>query len=55
MEITAKMVQELRNSTGVQMMVCKEALKEADGNIEEAIFILRKKGIAGSEKAGGRG
>lgn len=33
MEITAEMVKELRDMTGVQMMVCKEALKEADADI----------------------
>ena len=45
MEITAKLVKQLRDETGVQMMVCKEALKETDGNLEEAKLLLRKKGI----------
>jgi len=52
MEITAEMVKKLRDATGVQMMVCKEALKEADGDMEEAKIILRKKGIdSGGQRA----
>ena len=42
--ITAKDVQALRAKTGIGMMECKKALVEADGNVEEAIKILRKKG-----------
>lgn len=42
--ITAKDVNELRQITGAGMMDCKKALEEANGNIEEAIDILRKKG-----------
>jgi elongation factor Ts len=45
-EISAKLVQELRQKTGAGMMDCKKALKETDGNIDEAIDWLRKKGIA---------
>jgi len=46
MEITAKMVQELRELTGVGMMDCKKALKANNGNIDEAVKYLREKGIA---------
>ncbi len=44
MEITAEMVKELRTRTGIGVMECKKALKETNGNIEEAITILRKRG-----------
>ena len=44
MAITAKQVNELRQITGAGMMDCKQALVEADGNLEVAIDILRKKG-----------
>ena len=44
MKITAKEVNELRKATGAGMMDCKKALQEAEGNMEEAIDILRKKG-----------
>ena len=50
MAITAAAVKELRDKTGVGMMECKNALSEADGNIEKAIEILRKKGIAKAAK-----
>jgi translation elongation factor EF-Ts len=43
-KITAAQVNELRKKTGAGMMDCKKALVEAEGNIEEAIGILRKKG-----------
>ncbi len=46
MEITADMVKELRQRTGIGVMECKEALKEANGDLEKAIEILRKKGYA---------
>jgi len=42
--ITAKDVADLRKQTGIGMMECKKALVEADGNVEEAIKILREKG-----------
>ena len=42
--ISAKDVAELRKQTGIGMMECKKALVEADGNMEEAITILRKRG-----------
>ena len=44
MSITAKDVNELRKKTGAGMMDCKKALTESDGNMEEAIDFLRKKG-----------
>ena len=42
--ITAQMVKELRERTSAGMMECKNALTEANGNIEEAILLMRKKG-----------
>ena len=54
MAITAAAVKELREKTGVGMMDCKSALQESDGNIEKAIEILRKKGIAKAAKKAGR-
>ena len=50
MTITAQQVQELRQKTGSGMMDCKNALIEADGNMEKAIEILRKKGQAVAAK-----
>ena len=50
MEISAKEVKKLRDSTGAGMMDAKEALKESDGNVDEAIKLLRKKGLADSKK-----
>ena len=44
MSVSAKQVKELRDATGVGMMDCKKALKEADGDFDEAVSILRKKG-----------
>ena len=46
MNITAQLVNELRQRTGIGMMDCKKALTEAEGDIEKAINILRKKGLA---------
>ena len=46
MEITAEQVKELRERTGIGMMECKKALEEADGDMDKAIEILRKKGYA---------
>lgn len=53
-EITAALVKELRETTGVGMMDCKKALNETSGNIEEAIDWLRKKGMASAAKKAGR-
>ena len=54
MEITAKMVSDLRATTGAGLMDCKKALAEAEGNEEKAIEILRKKGVATAAKKAGR-
>lgn len=48
--ITAAMVKELREKTGVGMMDCKKALVESDGDLDKAVAFLRKKGIAKAEK-----
>jgi elongation factor Ts len=54
LEISAALVKELREKTGVGMMDCKKALMESKGQIEQAIEYLRKKGIATAQKRGGR-
>jgi len=54
MTITAQMVKELREETGVSMMQCKNALTESGGDQEKAKEILRKKGIAKAEGRSGR-
>lgn len=46
MDITAEMVKELRQRTGIGVMECKKALKESKGDIKKAIVLLRKKGYA---------
>ena len=48
--ITATMVNDLRQQTGAGLLDCKKALTEANGNVEEAITILRKKGAASAAK-----
>ena len=48
--ITAKMVNDLRIQTGAGLLDCKNALTEANGSVEEAITILRKKGAASAAK-----
>jgi elongation factor Ts len=53
-EITAQLVKTLREKTNVGMMECKAALTEANGDIEAAETILRKKGIAKAEKKADR-
>jgi len=53
-EFSAKDVQALRTRTGVSMMECKRALVEANGDAEEAIKILREKGIAVAAKKSSR-
>ncbi|HUU37873.1 MAG TPA: translation elongation factor Ts [Candidatus Desulfaltia sp.] len=50
MEITAEMVKELRQRTGIGVMECKEALAESQGDIEKAIAVLRKKGAARAQE-----
>ena len=54
MVITADMVKKLRDATGAGMMECKAALTEANGNLEEATTILRKRGMASATKKAGR-
>jgi elongation factor Ts len=53
-EITAQLVKTLREKTNVGMMECKSALAEANGDLEAAETILRKKGIAKAEKKADR-
>lgn len=53
-EISADKVKKLRDHTGAGMMDCKAALQEAKGDFEEAITVLRKKGIASAAKKSGR-
>lgn len=54
MEISASLVKDLREKTGVGIMDCKNALKECNCDIDQAIDYLRKKGIATAKKRGGR-
>ena len=54
MEITADMVKNLRQKSGVGIMECKQALKETGGDIEEAVTFLRKKGLANADKKADR-
>ena len=54
MEITAAMVKKLRDATGAGMMECKAALSEANGDLEAAITLLRKRGLATAAKKAGR-
>ncbi|HTR96839.1 MAG TPA: translation elongation factor Ts [Candidatus Acidoferrales bacterium] len=54
MTITADLVKQLRDMTGAGMMECKKALSEAAGNVEKAVEVLRKSGIAKAEKRSDR-
>jgi len=54
MSITASLVSELRERTGVGLMDCKKVLVESNGNLDEAIKILREKGLAKAAKKGDR-
>jgi elongation factor Ts len=54
MSITPTMVKELREKTGAGMMDCKNALAEAKGDLEGAVEILRKRGVATAAKKAGR-
>ena len=54
MTISAAMVKELREKTGVGFMECKSALQESNGDIESAVTILRKRGLAYLAKKSGR-
>src|ERR1051326_5110750 len=53
-QITAQMVNALRAATGAGLLDCKKALTEANGNVEEATTILRKKGAASAAKKADR-
>jgi elongation factor Ts len=52
--ITADLVKQLRDKTGAGMMECKAALTEAGGNMDEAVTLLRKRGLAQAAKRAGR-
>ena len=54
MAISAEQVKQLRDKTGAGMMECKAALTEANGNEDEAITLLRKRGLAQAAKRAGR-
>jgi elongation factor Ts len=54
MTITATLVKDLRERTGAGMMECKKALAEANGEIEKAIEVLRKQGMARASSKAGR-
>jgi elongation factor Ts len=54
MEISAELVKKLREKTGVGLMDCKEALKQAAGDMEKAIEYLREKGLAKLQKRMGK-
>jgi elongation factor Ts len=54
MAVTAAMVKELRERTGAGMMECKKALVETGGDLEAAIEVLRKSGLAQADKKAGR-
>ena len=54
MTISADQVKKLRDQTGAGMMECKAALTEANGNLDEAIALLRKRGLAQAAKRAGR-
>ena len=54
MTITADMVKQLRDMTGAGMMECKKALSETNGDLEKAVDVLRKSGIAKAEKRADR-
>ena len=54
MEISAALVKKLRDATGAGMMECKAALTEANGDLEAATTLLRKRGLAAASKKAGR-
>lgn len=53
-QIPAALVKELRQRTGAGMMDCKHALSETGGDLDEAVTLLRKQGLAAAEKRSGR-
>src|SRR5215210_4815797 len=54
MAATAAQVKELRDKTGAGMMDCKAALEESGGDVDKAVELLRKKGLAQAAKRAGR-
>jgi elongation factor Ts len=54
LNITSELVKTLRDKTQAGIMDCKEALKEAEGDLEKAVEYLRKKGLATAQKRAGR-
>ncbi len=54
MSITASVIKELREQTGVGMMECKKALTETNGDFDKALDVLRKKGLAMASKKSSR-
>ncbi|MGD9817922.1 MAG: translation elongation factor Ts [Desulfomonilaceae bacterium] len=54
MEVSASLVKELREKTGLGLMDCKKALVESEGNVEKAVEYLRKKGALKAAKREGR-
>ena len=54
MEISAQLVKQLRERTGAGMMECKSALSESKGDMEAAVVVLRKRGIASADKKSSR-
>jgi elongation factor Ts len=54
MEITSKMVKDLRDKTAAGIMDCKKALGDTDGDMEKAVDLLRQKGLAVAAKRAGR-
>ena len=53
-QIPAALVKELRQKTGAGMMDCKHALSETGGDLDEAVALLRKQGLAAAHKRSGR-
>jgi elongation factor Ts len=54
MEITSAQLKELRDKTGISVMQCKKALEEAEGDMEKAVIILKKKRSEAAEKKSDR-
>jgi len=54
MDISASLVKDLREKTGLGIMECKKALAESGGDLEKAVEYLRKKGLKTAEKKSGR-
>ena len=53
-KISMELIQQLREMTGLGMMDCKKALVETDGDLERAVTLLRKKGLAVAQKRAGK-